>query len=116
MKKITFALTVLPLIMVLVTGGCTDMIMGRPETGQGVPHMPEGTGLLTVSLAGVNVGAGRTLLSEDPRFTRYELAFFTDGSGNTPSSTQASYSLPAVPSSCPLRTTPRITRIGMKLV
>jgi hypothetical protein len=81
MKKSTFALAVLPLVIALLMSACADMIMERPETLQ----MAGGEGLLVVSLAGVNVGtsSGRTMLPIDPQFTRYELVFFADATGDT---------------------------------
>jgi hypothetical protein len=83
-KKYKFVPAVLSLLLgaFFVSGCLSPFDEPKPAAGSGY-------GFLLVSLAGDNVkpslGGERTMLPQNPEFTRYELVFFTDATGNTPS-------------------------------
>jgi hypothetical protein len=72
--------------------GCDNLILDKPDSPTAAPP-PSGHGTVLVSLAGANVlpsPNARTMLPQNPEFTRYGLEFFTDADGNDSSGEQYS--------------------------
>ncbi|MDR1420021.1 MAG: autotransporter adhesin family protein [Treponema sp.] len=66
----------------LFMAGCSAMFLEDPAAFPVVsPSSAVSGGILKVSLAGVNVGASRTMLPLNPVFTRYELEYSGPGTG-----------------------------------
>jgi hypothetical protein len=79
--------TIIPAFIFLTLmflAGCENLTLTGPDS----PKADPGHGMVLISLAGVNVlpsPDARTMLPQNPEFTRYELKFFTDITGDYPS-------------------------------
>jgi hypothetical protein len=87
-------------IVFLLLGGCSDFFLEKPSGSPETPVLGPGEGMLRISLSlsGADVSpslSARTILPQDPTFSRYELEF-TQSNGNPIPVTDSNYREPFI--------------------